>query len=89
MIPILRGEEAAGVIKIASRMDHAFSQKDVELLAEVAAIAGATVLVSPLASQASLEIEESQALLKVSNGLVLTIPLSPSQAQATVGNRRN
>ncbi|MGA8429460.1 MAG: sigma 54-interacting transcriptional regulator [Candidatus Sulfotelmatobacter sp.] len=70
MIPVLRGEEAAGVIKIASRIDHAFSQKDVELLTDVAVIAGASVLASPLESPVSLGTEESEALRKVSNGIV-------------------
>jgi formate hydrogenlyase transcriptional activator len=70
MIPVLSGEEAAGVIKIASRIDHAFSEKDVELLTDVAAVAAASVLASPLVSPVSLETEESQALRKVSNGIV-------------------
>jgi formate hydrogenlyase transcriptional activator len=69
MIPILRGKEPLGVLKVASRTDHAFSTRDMEMLAEVAAIAATSVLAAPSFSPASQGMEQSQPLLKVSNGL--------------------
>jgi formate hydrogenlyase transcriptional activator len=68
MIPIVGDDGSLGVLKVASRIDRAFSAQDVELLTEVAR-AAVPMLTCTFNPSISEEIDPKQSRLKVSNGL--------------------
>jgi len=72
MVPVRRESETLGVLKVASRIDRAFSARDVELLTQIAAIAAVYIPALSSAAVEDEEIDQSEPCWKVSNGLSLS-----------------